>query len=226
MKIFSETEEWVCLEKPADVSCSAVVAALHEARFGEKFSAIYTLDQATSGFLVCAKTLAARDALKNAYGSDLFTFTFYGWGRMQHVCPQNWECDLSIAWDPLKNRAYPSKTNGKKAKTSFAVQNVFGNHLSFIATTHYLRPQQLQIHAHFSHFDILGDSMWIPRPHYVYLKDLKDFVKNASDEPITSGLHLALGKIQFPYKKEAFEISFPLPAKWIHLQKILQKYAS
>lgn len=223
MEILSETPEWVCVDKKPGVSTEAVLQQFKRDRRGSKFSCIYALDADVNGFLLLAKTLDARDCLKNAYGSDQLTFTFACVGKRHTVGPKDWTCDLSIAWDACKQRSYPNK-NGKKTFTNFRIQGEYGPYLSVLATTKFLRPQQIQTHSHFTFFDILGDDLWIPCPHWVYLEDLKSSVKKSTNSPISTGLHLALIRLVFNFMGTQVVLEKPEPKQWLVLGKVLERY--
>ena len=223
MEILSETLDWFCVKKLANISTQSLIEALKKERSGQKFSPVYDLEEPIEGSILFAKSLESRASLKNAYGSDDFLFTFYAWGKYYKKLPEAWTCDLSIAWDEQKKRSYPSK-NGKKTITNFSVLNVFGDYVYLKCTTHYLRKQQLQTHAHYSGVDILGDSLWTPDENLVYLEDLKKSVKNSSNQPISSGLHLYLASVEFTNLSEKIHVQIPAPKSWTVLQKMLERY--
>ena len=223
MEILSETLDWFCAKKPANISTQSLVEALKKERLEQKFSSVYDLEEPIEGPVLFAKSLESRASLKNAYGSDDFLFTFYAWGKCYKKLPEAWTCDLSIAWDEQKKRSYPSK-NGKKTITNFSVLNVLGDYVYLKCTTHYLRKQQLQTHAHYSGVDILGDSLWTPDENLVYLEDLKKSVKNSSNQPISSGLHLYLASVEFSNISEKIHVQIPAPKSWTVLQKMLERY--
>lgn len=222
MRVIAETEDWFCLEKPPQCPQDDVVRAWSAMHPGIKFSCVYTLDEAIPGPLLLAKTQAARQQLKNAYGSDAFTLEFSIWGWLTNpACPDEWICNLSIAWDAHKRRAYPSKTHGKKSRTQFHLQQRCGSYALFTGRTHYLRPQQLSVHAHFSHFDILGDTLWTTDPHWVYPP--LHWKKTASHRPLYPYLHLALTALTFPYNDEEITLQQPPPSAWKSIQNALQQ---
>jgi len=222
--VLSETKEWLCVNKPSNCSSQTFVQKLKSKFQDKKFSCIYDLDEDISGPILLAKTLNARNFLKNAYGSDGFAFTFYAYGCQNKPCPESWKCDLSIAWDDQKKRSYPSKKNGKKSLTYFSVENNYGNYLKVKCLTHYLRKQQLQIHSHFSYFDILGDHLWVQNPKFIYLNDFKDSVKNPSHSPIFQGIHLILTQVKFDFEGNTISINPPLPNAWQLIEKTLMNY--
>lgn len=220
--IFAETNDWIACYKPAGKSIEDVTQFLKQA--GIKFSSIYTLEPEISGPILLAKTLESRNFLKNLYGSDGFLFTFYAWGFPHKACPAEWTCDLSIAWDDQKKRSFPSLKKGKKTATQFQINQTLGSYHLFKCTTHYLRTQQLQIHSHFSYFDILGDTLWTTDNHLVYLQQLKSDVKNSSIKPITEGLHLALARVEFMTSEKPISLEVPLPHIFEVFSKTLARY--
>ena len=224
MEVLSETEEWLCVSKPNTCTSQTFLQTLKSKFQDKKFSCIYDLDEDISGPLLLAKTLEARNSLRNNYGSDGFTFTFYAYGYKNKPCPESWECDLSVAWDDQKKRSYPSKKKGKKSLTYFYIEEDYGDYLKVKCSTHYLRKQQFQIHSHFSYFDILGDHLWTPVTKFIYLNDFKDFVKKPSDEPIIKGLHLFLSQVKFDFNGNTVSINQPLPKSWEVIDKTLKNY--
>lgn len=223
MNRLAETSDWFFTEKQAGITTYDLIEHLRQENPSEYLAPIYNLDDTLAGPILVSKNPKTTEFLRNAYGSNQFSFTFYCWGKAHTTCPEDWTCDLSIAWDASKNRAYPSK-DGKKSSTHFIVQKRYGNFLLLECHTNYLRQQQLQIHAHFSYFDILGDTLWCTEPHYIYLEDFKTFVKNSQRKPISSGLHLHLTHVTFPANGSLIEIYSQTPKNWERIEKFLQKY--
>lgn len=224
MNILAETNDWFAVEKPAMVSAEALLAELRRFRRGEKFSPIYLVDKEILGILLCAKTIEARNILKNAYGSDAFTLRFLAWGWSQKQLETSWECDLSIAWDDKKERSYPSKTAGKKSCTHFSVVQNFSPYVQLECDTHYLRTQQIQTHAHYSGVDIIGDELWTTDPHFIYLDQLKSVFKKQTHAPIIPGLNLIQTELIFPYQGSEQKLCLTLPSSWPTLLKLLERY--
>ena len=224
MKRLAETSDRFFIEKQAGISTHALLEQLRQEHPSEYLVPVYNLDNELSGPVLISKNPQTTDVLRNTYGSNQFSFTFYCWGKAHSACPKDWTCDLSIAWDASKNRAYPSK-DGKKSYTRFTILKRYGNFLLLECYTNYLRQQQLQIHAHFSYFDILGDTLWCTDPHYIYLENFKSFVKNSTQKPISSGLHLHLAHVAFPLNGSTAELSSQCPKNWERIEKFLQKYA-
>lgn len=222
--IIEETNDWLTCYKPAGKSNDEVTQFFKKT--ATKLSSVYALDAEISGPILLAKTVDARNFLKNLYGSDGFNFIFYAWGIPHKPCPSEWTCDLSIAWDNYKKRSYPSLKKGKKTTTTFQVVQTFGPYHLFKCSTHYLRTQQFQIHSHFSYFDILGDTLWTTDNHLVFLEQLKSNVKNAPFKPITTGLHLALTEVEFLFNEKPINITTPLPPTFDILSKTLARYYS
>ena len=193
----------------------------------DKAYCIYPLDEALCGPLLCAKTKESSHELKNAYGSDLFSFEFLLWGYAQHVLPPQWECDLSIAWDGEK--VFPSKVKGKKARTQFKLERSYGNYHLIKCCTHYLRRLQIPLHAYYGQaIEILGDTIFSKNgPHYVCLSDLKPFVKNcASGKALSEGLHLCLQGVSFNFRGQSYNFTVPLPKAWEVMERQLKRYSA
>ena len=223
MNRLAETSDGFFIEKQAGIPTHVLLENLRKEHPSEYLAPVYYLDDEVSGPLLISKHPQITEFLRNAYGSNQFLFTFYCWGKAHTTCLEDWICDLSIAWDVSKNRSYPSK-DGKKSSTHFTILKRYGNFLLLECRTNYLRRQQLQIHAHFSCFDILGDTLWCTEPHYIYLEDFKSFVKNPTKKPISSGLHLHLTRVEFPLNGISVKFSSPCPKTWERIEKFLQKY--
>ena len=200
-EVLSEAPEWIGIVKPSGQSIDAVKDFLKKAYPRQKFACVYQLETAIAGPVLFAKTLEARNTLKNAYGSYQFSFIFDGWGVSEKTLSEPWDCDLSIAWDERKNRAFPSKKHGKKSLTHFEILSATHPFYRFSAQTTYLRTQQLQIHAHFSHLDILGDPL------------------APTTLPVTN-LQLILRSVSF-LSSTLQELSIPLPTSWDTLPQTL-----
>ena len=72
-----ETSDWLFFEKQAGVSYCDLRDGFCRDIPGGRFMPVYNLDDEVSGpFLVC-KNQSAAQYLRNAYGSNLFLFTFY-----------------------------------------------------------------------------------------------------------------------------------------------------
>ena len=224
MNRLAETSDWFFVEKQAQITTQGLLDGLRQEFPSEYFAPIYNLDNELSGPLLISKNPQTTELLRNAYGSNQFTFLLYCWCKVHTLFPDHWTCDLSIAWDNVKNRAYPSK-DGKKSSTQFTIQKRWSNFVLLECQTNYLRRQQLQIHTHFSYVDILGDTLWCKEPNYLYLEDFKRFVKNPQRKPIVSGLHLHLSRVKFSLNGSLIETHIPLPTSWIRIEKFLEKYA-
>ncbi len=224
MNRLAETSDWLFIEKQAQVPTRVLLARLRQEHPSAYFAPIYNLDDELSGPLLIGKNAKTTEQLRNAYGSNRFLFIFHCWCKAHTTCPEQWTCDLSIAWDSVKNRAYPSK-DGKKSVTEFIIQKRWGNFLLLECRTNYLRHQQVQLHTHFSYVDILGDMLWCKEPHYLYLEDFKHFVKNSQHKPIASGLHLHLSYVEFSLNNSPTVTHLKPPKDWSRIEKFLEKYA-
>lgn len=192
----------------------------------KNYKSIYALESDILGIRLYAKNLDAASYLKNAYGSEQFKFVFEG------LCTQTQRqtlpriCDLSIAWDEQRQCSYPSK-EGKKALTEFEFDDVYGPYVYFKATTRYLRPRQIQLHAYYSALNILGDDKFHKEAHYIYLSALKHFYKNKeAEKPLFNGLYLYLKQLTFPLPTGEVCVSYEAPKSWNVLRKYLIRYLS
>ncbi|MDR0755990.1 MAG: hypothetical protein LBE99_03710 [Puniceicoccales bacterium] len=221
--VYDEGDHFCVCTKEAGESSTQVHQAWQVQR-KEQASLIYPLDTDISGLCMLAKTAAKRE-LRNAYGSNLFAFEFALWAYVENVLPEQWDCDLSIAWNAHKHRAFPSKWKGKKAHTQFKVEQRYGHYYRLRATAHYLRPQQIQLHAHYGHLEVLGNTCFSPKDHYVYLSYLKPNFKKSSDEkPLSSGLHIYLQHVRFDFCGQHYHFSSSYPKDWMVLEKYLTRY--
>ncbi|MDR2769309.1 MAG: hypothetical protein LBB19_02005 [Puniceicoccales bacterium] len=222
--VYDESDHFCVYAKGAGESSTQIHQTWQTQR-KEQTSLIYPLDTEIGGLLIWAKTANAKQELRNAYGSNLFTFEFMLWAYVENALPEQWDCDLSIAWDVYKHQAFPSKLKGKKAYTKFKVERKYGHYYRIKATTHYLRPQQIQLHAHYGRVEILGDTCFPQKDHYVYLSHLKPGFKKSSDEkPLSSGLHIYLQRVCFDFCGQHYSFSHPCPKDWVILEKYFTCY--
>ncbi|MDR0647107.1 MAG: hypothetical protein LBF43_01575 [Puniceicoccales bacterium] len=218
--IYDEDEHFCVYAKEAGESSTQV-----QVQRKEQASLIYLLDTKISGLWVLAKTADAKRELRNTYGSNLFTFEFVLWAYVENTLPEQWDCNLSIAWDTHKHHAFPSKLKGKKAYTQFKVEQRYGHYYQIRAVTHYLRPQQIRLHAHYGHLEVLGDTCFSKKDHCVYLSHLKPGFKKSSDEkPLSAGLHIHLQHVYFDFCGQHYSFSHPLPKDWLVLEKYFTRY--
>ncbi|MDR1254470.1 MAG: hypothetical protein LBJ78_00335 [Puniceicoccales bacterium] len=222
--VYDEGDHFCVYAKGAEESSTQVHQAW-QAQRQERVSLIYLLDTEISGLCILAKTADAKRELKNTYGSNLFTFEFVLWAYVENALSEQWDCDLSIGWDACRHQAFPSKLKGKKAYTQFKVEQRYGHYHRIRATTHYLRPQQIQLHAHYGHLEVLGDTRFPPKNHYVYLSSLKpDFKKSSDEKPLSSGLHIHLQHVCFDFHGQHYSFLQPLPEDWLVLEKYFTRY--
>ncbi|MDR0392634.1 MAG: hypothetical protein LBH52_00145 [Puniceicoccales bacterium] len=222
--VYDEGDHFCVPAKEAGES-STQIHQTWQAQHKEQASLIYPLDTGISGLLILAKTADAKRELRNAYGSNLFTFEFVLWAYVENELSEQWDCDLSIAWDAYKHQAFPSKLKGKKACTQFKVEQRYNHYYRIRATVHYLRPQQIQLHAHYGHLEVLGDTRFSQKDHSVYLSYLKPGFKKSSDEkPLSSGLHIHLQHICFDFRGQHYNFSHPCPKDWVVLEKYFTRY--
>ncbi|MDR2396727.1 MAG: hypothetical protein LBD69_02655 [Puniceicoccales bacterium] len=217
--VYDKDDRFCVYAKEAGESSNQTRQAQHK----EQTSLIYSLDTKISGLLLLAKTADAKRELRNAYGSNLFIFEFVLWAYVENALLEQWDCDLSIGWDA--HQAFLSKLKGKKAYTQFKVEQRYGHYHRIRATTHYLRPQQIQLHAHCGHLEVLGDTCFAKKDHHVYLSYLKpDFKKSSDEKPLSSGLHIHLQHVCFDFCGQHYNFSSPCPKDWVVLEKYFTRY--
>lgn len=206
--IIAETEDWQAVYKAPDEVLP---------------QGIYPLDLELSGIVLYAKNPTTLQVLRNAYGSQQFTFQ---WTilAMKKALDEYLCCELPIAKNSSGDGMRISHRFGKKSKTIFRkLKNIGTTRTLWSAETHLIRPHQIRIHAHEVGIPILGESFYdaIPIP---LLSDLKSHTKanrKGSLSPIYPSIMIHLHAVSF----STHTIDAPLPDAYAAALKIIERWS-
>ena len=180
MPVLAETNDWLALEKPADVGvraypwdkCPDMDAALNQQLQAEKpelvrrgaslFGSVYYLDPVISGVAVFAKNRDALTKLRNRFGSGDCRFRFQFVAAVQSPSLEaEYEADAPLLPHNVKPKMIPSTAKGKKSFTHFRrlVLSPKGWEL-WEASVDFFRPHQVRCHASVLGFPIMGDLLY------------------------------------------------------------------
>ena len=180
MHVIAETEDWVALEKPADIGvraypwdkCPNMDVALNSQLKAEKpellrrgaslFGSVYYIDPAISGVSVFAKNREALSDLRNRFGSGDCRFRFILVTAAQSPAIEGVRsADAPLLSHNVKPKMIPSTAKGKKAFTDFRrlAQSPKGWEL-WEATVDFFRPHQVRCHASVLEMPVMGDALY------------------------------------------------------------------
>ncbi|MDE6575803.1 MAG: hypothetical protein K2L24_00120 [Opitutales bacterium] len=188
---------------------------------------IYSLDPELSGVVLYAKNKGSLCELRNAYGSQQFTFRWTILARNQ-VLEESVICSLPIAKSADGDRMRVSHKKGKQTRTEFQKQENIGKSFTlWSAKTHFIRPHQIRIHAYEVGIPVLGESIYnttlIPS-----LSDLKLHTKEnrkGPPEPIYDSVMIHLSSVSFPLRGNNYAIDAPLPDAYAAALKIIERWS-
>ncbi|UPA28445.1 MAG: hypothetical protein LW808_004085 [Verrucomicrobiota bacterium] len=188
---------------------------------------IYPLDPELSGVVLYAKNKGSLCELRNAYGSQQFTFHWTVLAQKQ-VLEESITCSLPIAKSADGNGMKISHRMGKQAQTKFQKQNNIGKSFTlWSAETHFIRPHQIRIHAYEVGIPVLGESLYNTTP-IPSLSDLKSHVKEnrkGPPEPIYDSVMIHLSSVSFPLCGNNYTIDAPLPDTYAAALKIIERWS-
>lgn len=182
LRIIAETRSWLAVEKPAGLvgiregwassRSFSLADALREEWQKERsplhdlgWDGIFPLcsgDPEGPGFLLLAKSIDARDSLKNAMGAGQWEFRHQWITTRRDDLPETLHCDLPLARHRHEPRMLVSHRSGKKTTTTFhrlAQSRYFS---LWEAVSPYHRPHQFRLHALECGLVIPGDSLYHP----------------------------------------------------------------
>ena len=124
--------------------------------------ALHHMGPEESGVLILAVHKDSREYWRNAYGSRLLTFNYRIWVRPQKpIATDEIRCGLPIAVHNKKAEALVSHKTGKRCETFFKRLGKNENGVEqWQATTTYLRPHQIRLHAFEVGLPIAGDVLY------------------------------------------------------------------
>lgn len=216
LPILAETEDWIALEKPADVgvraypwdACPDMDAALNAQlqagkpelmRCGaELFGSVYYMDPVISGVAIFAKTRDALAALRNRFGSGECRFRFQLVAAAQGFAAGSvLRGDAPLLPHNVKPKMIPSTAKGKKAFTDFrCIAESPKGWALWEASAGFFRPHQVRAHAAVAGVPVLGDELY-GGPQAPSQRDLQPRKQRSGiNLPVFHGVALHLAEVQ------------------------------
>jgi 23S rRNA-/tRNA-specific pseudouridylate synthase len=164
------------------------------------FGSAYYLDPAASGVALFAKSRDCLAALRNRVGSAELRYRFWfvakagvAGGAREVVA------DAPLLPHNTKPKMIPSTAKGKKAKTEFKLLSESGlGWALWQATTSFVRPHQVRVHAAVHELSILGDALY-DGPEAPLLSELLPNKRTSGIRyPVFSDLALHLREVVVP----------------------------
>jgi 23S rRNA-/tRNA-specific pseudouridylate synthase len=224
MPVIGESDGWIAVEKPTgvgmrehpwDAGVPDMDAALNKQLQAEKpelvrrgatlFGSAYYLDPAISGVALFAKNRDSLTELKNLVGSAELRYRFFfvtkarAAGGAKEVV-----ANAPLLPHNTKPKMIPSSAKGKKSTTEFKLLSE--SHLGWAlweATTSFLRPHQVRVHAAVQELPVMGDVLYAG-PEAPLLSELLPNKRTSGIKfPVLDGLALHLGEVILPASSEA-----------------------
>lgn len=191
----------------------------------ESLGAIHNSDPHHSGMALMATSREMGNQLKDAIGSDFFTFT-YTIIVVANQLDDLVVCDLPLYQSDRSKSVKVSHSIGKKAFTSFKRIERLGRYELWEASTSYPRLFQVRLHAHEVGLRIVGESIF-DEVEPIYLSDLKRNYRHKRDveKPLYKNLCMHLRKMTFPVSEETIEVTCNIPKQLGVLLKRLRPRA-
>lgn len=185
--------------------------------------AVHGLDPDCYGPVLFARNRDQAEELRNAFGSNEFSFTF-GFLSNGAVAGDRLECDLPMARHSHQRRMLVSHTTGKKACTAFEREESVGSYCLWSARTSFPRHQQILLHAYESGLPVLGDSLYarLPLPLLSKLKRHYTHKEDVEERPLYGGPAYYLRQVDLPSGQS---IQCVEPPRWGGLVKQLKRHS-
>lgn len=233
---------WDCaaalaLEKPAGVSAfqdsrvgggprSILTAINNRARGTAQFErlgvetlfSVNLLEREASGIVLYAKTREARDTLKNAMGSSLFSFRYRFLSAGEPECDEI-TCELPVAIHREKPLALVSNKTGKKTLTTFHRRARLKNCSLWESESVYDRFHQVRLHAAEVGLPVLGDQLYCQARSSLEVAPAAELRKVTGDDE----LFLHLKALRFPVDERWTELEAPYPRRFRTCLKKLRR---
>jgi 23S rRNA-/tRNA-specific pseudouridylate synthase len=216
VKILLNEDDFLTIDKPPNVPSEKIIEHLPK-QWTEYPKEVFALDGEISGIFLVAKTKQSTAELRNCYGSQLFTFTF-DLLTLPMALGKIITCDLPIAQHSSNHTMVVSHKTGKKSRTDFRFVENVGPYEHWQATTCFLRPHQIRLHAHECGLGIIGENLYASHGINVTKKFLK--TPNLENHWSTQYLPIHLSCLGI---NSSQKIESPLPKKFQSLMKLLQK---
>jgi 23S rRNA-/tRNA-specific pseudouridylate synthase len=244
MPVIGESDGWLAVEKPIgvgmrehpwDAGVADMDAALNKQLQAEKpelvkrgatlFGSAYYLDPAISGVALFAKTRDSLTELKNLVGSAELRYRFFFVTKARAaggVCAL--VADAPLLPHNTKPKMIPSTAKGKKSTTEFKLMSESSSGWAlWEATTTFLRPHQVRVHAAVQDLAVMGDMLYAG-PEAPLLSELLPNKRTSGIKfPVLDGLALHLREVILPASGEgtaAVSLRAELPR---HFRVMLQR---
>lgn len=121
--------------------------------------AVFGLDREFEGVAIFATKAEEAAAIRNAFGSEMWQFSFQFVSYQKKEADSKLTCDLPVAAHFNERRGFISHRHGKKASTVFRQTELVGNLAVWEAITAYPRMHQIRLHANNLGIPMLGDPL-------------------------------------------------------------------
>ncbi len=222
-----QDDDLLVVDKPAGLPMHPSARYFHgtlvsqlKLRFGvnEGASPAHRLDRETSGIVVCARTLAASQALNRAFQA--------GDVRKQYLAvvegapPRTFSVDAPISegTELIRIAVRIDRTHGKPAQTDFETLNTFRqDNVTFSLVRCFPRTgrqHQIRIHAQLAGFSLVGDKMYGKDPQLFdrFTKGTLTFDDSNALRLPRHALHASSIEFAHPTRGHTLTIASPLPA--------------
>lgn len=236
LPVLMDSGDCIALAKPQGVliqadswfpRCPVLVEAIrHQAAEGkpeferlgigpEGLRAVHDLDPEIWGPVLFARGREQGDALRSAYGSSAFEFTFIFLTRASGRSGEETavECDLPIARHRTKPKILVSHTTGKKALTRFDKIGNMGRYELWMAKTDFPRRHQILLHAAESGIPVLGDRIYAGDKPLLLSRFKRNYrtKQDLEERPLYDGPACYLSRIQLGAH---VDLTSPEPPRW------------
>ncbi|MGH8021708.1 MAG: hypothetical protein ACREIA_26190 [Opitutaceae bacterium] len=166
----------------------------------EEAAGINDLETGASGVVLVATNRETAGNLRNDLGSDRITFVFelITEGVAEAGVGDVRLCNLPLAWDNERERAFVSQRVGRKCSTSFTLAARFPGHSAWRAETNLYRSDQIRVHAREIGLRIVGEDKYV-RVRAMSLAGLKGLRlrRDAEVAIVNQGLCLHLAQVRY-----------------------------
>lgn len=186
------------------------------------FRSIFPIDPDYTACALFSKDPEQIQHYRNAYGSNLFSFTFKLVVEANTLADEL-ECTLPIFNDSSPQPASISHKYGKKASTRFQrLERLSPHYELWQAQTTYLRPYQIRLHAKASGLRVVGETLLDAVP-LVCLSNLKRRKYKGTEKPLYPSIAIHLSSLQISPTET---IHIPLPKAFQVMMDKICEYAN